>query len=134
MKRSIKNGKKQVGTGEAGFTLLEVLMGLVILSIGLLLMSGAHITATRSNSKGFGMTSAAALAESRLEQIRLMSSADPALTAGPHADPDETFNGITYSMGYEVADGDPVAGVKKITYTVTWKDNIDHTLVFFTRL
>lgn len=66
-----------------GFTLVEVLVAIVILSIGLLALGGA--TANVSKMAGYGKWSTAAsqLAIRRLEAIRqLANSTTPACTSG----------------------------------------------------
>ena len=46
--------KKGINLDQKGFTLIEVLIGLVILSVGLLAIAGLQITSARGNffSKG----------------------------------------------------------------------------------
>ncbi len=50
-----------------GFSLIEVLVGLVLLAIGLLAIAGMQITSVRGNFFSSNMTQASVLAQDRLE-------------------------------------------------------------------
>lgn len=60
---------KQVG-GKNGFTLLEILIAIVILTVGLVGTAGLLMGIIRSNDLSNEMTKATALAHSTMEQIR----------------------------------------------------------------
>ena len=62
----MKRSKKQ-----KGFSLLEVLIALVILSIALLGLAGLMVTTTKSNSYGNHMTEAATFGQDKLEELRI---------------------------------------------------------------
>ena len=67
---------------ESGFTLIEVLMSIVILSVGLLSLAQMMVLATRSNSLAGRMTSSAALAREQLERLKAAPFySNPALRA-----------------------------------------------------
>ena len=55
---------------EGGFTLIEVLIAIVILSVGLLSLAQMMVLATRSNTLSGRMTSSAALAREQLERLK----------------------------------------------------------------
>jgi len=109
-----------------GFSLIEVLIALVILSISLLALAGLMVYTTKSNSWGGHMTEATTFAQDTLERLRvipwanLVTGAEPA-TIGA--------TGITYTRTYTVA---PNAddSLRTITVTVTWNDGIDHSISF----
>jgi len=61
MKAIVKSG---------GFTLIETLIALFILSFALLALAGLMVTTTRNNSVGGHMTEAATLAQDKLEEFR----------------------------------------------------------------
>ncbi len=54
-----------------GFSLIEVLIALVILSVSLLGLAGLMVTTTRSNSYGNHMTEAVTFAQDKLEELRV---------------------------------------------------------------
>ena len=55
---------------EAGFTLIEVMVSIVILTVGLLSLAQMMVLATNSNSLSGRMTSSAALAKEQLERLK----------------------------------------------------------------
>ncbi len=65
---------------QQGFTLVEVLIAVVVLSLGMLGLVGLQMTATRSNQSAYHRTQAALLAQDALERIRI--NADEAKIAG----------------------------------------------------
>ena len=137
---------------ECGLTLLEVMIALVILSIGLLALSGMQITSIRANGSGFKSTTAISLADQRMQQLKNLSYSDPLLTAGVHAEAPLTVsvgtsdgvNGVVYGRSYLVCDINNtcpaitstglITGVKLIAYTVTWNDGGAHSVSLITRM
>jgi len=57
-------------TGEHGFTLIEVMVSIVILTVGLLSLAQMMVTATYKNTLSGRMTSASALAKEQLERLK----------------------------------------------------------------
>ncbi len=106
-----------------GFTLMEILvvvliLAIVALGIMALLPSGYHQITTAGR-----MSAMNHLGYEKLDQLKALGFSHADLTAGPHppdalkrldADPD--FKG--YSLTWNVADGDPFAGVKRVTVEV----------------
>jgi len=64
MKPNHKNFKN-----EAGFTIVEILIAIVILTVGLLAMANMHVLAMFVNSSARNVTESTALAQSRMEQL-----------------------------------------------------------------
>ena len=56
-----------------GFSLIEVLIALFILSISLLALAGLMVTTTRNNSFGSNMTEAATFAQDKFEELKVSS-------------------------------------------------------------
>ena len=54
----------------AGFTLVESMLTLAIMSVALLALAGLQITALRGNDLSRRMTTAVAIAEQRIEQLK----------------------------------------------------------------
>jgi len=82
-----------------GYTLLEVLIALVITSIGLLGLAQLQIVATRSNSFSNFMTIGITLGKDQLEALRNLAYDDSELTVGGHADPGNPIR-VQGSMGF----------------------------------
>jgi type IV pilus assembly protein PilV len=119
---------------ENGFTLVEVLVSLAIMSVGLLMLVGLQATAITGNKSGFGMTVATSLGQQALERLQtLPATTSASLTAGTHTAstdaaivPNQTVNGVTFTRSYTVATDTPIAGVRTVTMTVSWTDKGSH--------
>jgi type IV pilus assembly protein PilV len=112
-----------------GFSLIEVLIGLVLLAIGLLAIAGMQITSVRGNFFSSNLTQAAILAQDRLETLRNLPYGDAALSAGLHND--GVIAGTIFSRDYNVT-VIPATTMLSIVATVRWKDTSDHTVSFTT--
>jgi prepilin-type N-terminal cleavage/methylation domain-containing protein len=112
-----------------GFSLIEVLVGLVLLAIGLLAIAGMQITSVRGNFFSSNMTQASILAQDRLETLKNLAYADAALTVGNHND--GLIPGSIFTRDYDVL---VIAGTTmlNITVRVRWRDTSDHTISFTT--
>lgn len=107
-------------TCPAGLTLIEVLVGLMILTIGLLAISAMVPTAYSNFSSSGSDTLALAFAQQRLDQLRALPYNDTNLSAGTHADTGGNAPADSnYTRSYDVEVDTPVAGVKRLTVTVT---------------
>jgi type IV pilus assembly protein PilV len=77
-----------------GFTLIEVMVAIIILTVGLLSLAQMMVLATNSNTLSGRMTSASALAKEQLERLKATpffsdprsGTRDPALTDGGDLD------------------------------------------------
>ena len=113
----------KVLTDQKGFTLLELLIALVILAIGLLGLAGLHIAAIRGNVSGFKLSTASAIAQERIEELKALDPASAALSAGDHADDGNVaVQGIVYSRGYTIQNNTPVTGTSTILFTISWTE------------
>jgi prepilin-type N-terminal cleavage/methylation domain-containing protein len=102
---------------EAGFTLLELIVAIAILTIGLLAVGSMQISGIGGNRSAYLTTEAVTLAQDRLERLIFVPFADPLLALGPHSDPWATPAG--YAVTYDVANvGAGVANAKVVTVTV----------------
>jgi prepilin-type N-terminal cleavage/methylation domain-containing protein len=107
---------------EQGFSLVEVMVAIVILTVGLLTLAQMMVLATHSNTLSGRMTSSSALAKEQLERLKatpfyvdpLTKTRNPALVDG--GDLDATSAG--YAQFYD-ADGKPVGGAG--TFEVRWQ-------------
>jgi len=115
--------------GKKGFTLIEMLIGLVVLAIGLLAIAGMQLTSVRANYFSGNMTQASILAQDRLESLRQLDYSDAALSIGTHDD--GTIPGTLFSRQHSVSLV-PGAVMVNITVTVNWKDSSSHSISFST--
>jgi prepilin-type N-terminal cleavage/methylation domain-containing protein len=96
-----------------GFTLIEVMITIGILTFGLLALATMQIHAMHGSDRGRHATNAAAVAESRMEQLQQDPWASIAVTTGFVADPveqnDVQLDGGTtleraYNVSYQITD------------------------------
>jgi prepilin-type N-terminal cleavage/methylation domain-containing protein len=111
-----------------GFSLIEILIALVILSITLLALAGLMTTTMRNNSLGGHLTEAATLAQNKLEQLLATPSAmilQQGLNTSLQDNPVGSSSGITYTRTWIVVPNvpDPGTTLATITITVTWTDS-----------
>lgn len=107
---------KNAERNEKGFTLIEVLVAIVILSIGLLGMASLTIGIINGNKLSNDLTTATTLAQDEMEDIRRLGysnavSETKAVLSSPY---DEFKREVT------VADDSPAPGMKTVTVKVYW--------------
>jgi len=122
--------KKKVCDNQLGFTLLEVLIAISILTVGLLGVAQMQIMGIKGNYFSGNTTAALTLAEEKMEDLLGKSYTDAELTNGNHPDAnnpiDETGQaGGIYSRMWIVTDNTPITDTKEVTVSVSW-DNLSH--------
>lgn len=110
---------------QKGFTLLEILVAITILSIGLLGMAGMTTTIIHGNSLSNKVTTATTLGQDRLEHFkRLGYSNTPTTTLPPDVEP---YNSITNYPFYKresfIEVNKPAVHMKTVTITVSWDND-----------
>ena len=115
--------------GKEGFSLVEVLIGLIILAIGILAIAGMQITSLVGTSFSNNLTQASVLAQDRLEFFKGLPLDDVRLNTGNYPDPPNI--GI-FTRSY-AATRNPSPNFVTITYTVSWLEKgVTHTVSFRT--
>ena len=104
-----------------GFTLIEVLISLVILSVALLPLAGLMVRTTRNNSFGGHMTEAATFGQDKLEELKAASW----LVIIPGSDRKTGTNGIDYARNWNVATN---GNLKTVNMTINWNDQTSHSI------
>jgi len=74
------------GPTEAGFTLVEVLIAMTILSFGIIAVTNLFLVAATSNVAGSATTTSAALASEHMDTLKAAPFTDASLTAGTYND------------------------------------------------
>ena len=111
-----------------GFTLIEVLIAMVILSIAFLGLAGLMIQTTKNNSFGGHITEAATVAQDKLEELR--STSWVAITAGSDR---MSVNGMNFNRNWTIVPNAIVAPyteptLNTITIVINWNDQTNHTM------
>jgi prepilin-type N-terminal cleavage/methylation domain-containing protein len=117
-------------TGSGGFTLLEVLITMVVVSItlaGVLLLQGATWRSTASTNN---IQLAGQLVERRIEEMRLAISFDTTMNWPPV---DGGMNASGLDMNWAVSktkdpDGAYINRVRQVDFTVAWRSTVPETL------
>ncbi len=103
-----------------GFTLLEVMIALVILSVGLLGLAALQLVAVKGNAFSSEMTYATMLAQQHAEILKSLPYTDADLTQGAHSAM-ASSKGVQYTVAWNIADNSPDTDMKTINLTVTWQ-------------
>jgi prepilin-type N-terminal cleavage/methylation domain-containing protein len=115
--------------GEKGFTLIEVVAGLIILAIGLLGIAAMQVTSIKGEYFSNNVTQATFFAQDKLEYLKNLSYSDSNLSSGQHNE--GIISGTIFSRIYNVLE-DAGNSMKTITVTVNWTDRGDHNISFST--
>ena len=113
MDRTIRN--------EEGFSLIELLISLVILSVSLLALASLMAMTTQYNSFGAHATEAVTFGQDKLEELKAV----PWAVVGSDADQVQGPTQTTYNRNWAVV----TAGtLKTVTITVDWNDRGNHSV------
>jgi prepilin-type N-terminal cleavage/methylation domain-containing protein len=115
----------------SGFTLVEVMIVIGILAFGLLALSAMQIQAMHGSDRGRHATNAAAVAESRMEQLQQDPWTSIAPTGGFVSDPvaqnnvqldvGSSINEIAYNVSYQITDMQ-ASFTRAIDVQVSWTE------------
>jgi type IV pilus assembly protein PilV len=103
---------------EGGFTLVEIMIALVVLSVGLVALAGLQISAIRGNAFSKRMTTAVSIANARIEQIKSTSYANIQSESSTQV----TASNMTFTRQVTVTNNSPLSNTKTVNVTVTWSD------------
>jgi len=135
-------------TNELGFTLIEILIAMVIFTVGILAVAGMQGTTVSNNSKSRGTTDISACATERIEELIRLPWDDADLAAGTHSVAagnltvasdgiDNDYNGTIddeanmgpLSISWTVTDDQAIDNTKTVVVTVTLiRYNINKTV------
>ena len=103
-----------------GFSLIEVLIALVILSVAFLALAGLMVQTTKNNSFGGRMTEAATFGQDKLEELRAGSWV--AITPGSDK---MSSNGMDFARAWNVTTN---GNLKTINIAINWNDSTSHSI------
>ncbi len=105
-----------------GFTMMDMLIALALLTIGLLGMAKLTVAIIFGNQVSNMVTKATIVAESKMEDIRRSGYKGIASTDTTNTDDFNEINNYPEFQRITKIDADaPVEGIKTITVTVNWK-------------
>jgi prepilin-type N-terminal cleavage/methylation domain-containing protein len=121
MKKRYKKHRK-----EKGFTLLEVMIAIAILSFGILAIASMQTSTINGNSVATRLTEGTSWAGNKMEELLTIPDTDAGLSVGTHG-PETVMSGVNrYDVEWEVIESvdpsNPLADAKLIVVTVTWQD------------
>ena len=111
-----------------GFSLVEVLIAMVVLSIAMMGLATLQTRCIRSNDLANRTTQAANLAQVKLEELLFRDAEGEHFAAGVYADDENPVStpgddqGAIFTRSWEFIDDSPVPAAKTIIITVTWED------------
>jgi len=112
-----------------GFTLMEIIIAIMILTVGLLAVAKMQVSAIRGNYMSSNTTVALALAEKKMENLLQKEYTHADLSNGNH----EQVNineagqaGGIYHRIWVVQDDTPISNTKTIIVTVRWDHDRHH--------
>jgi prepilin-type N-terminal cleavage/methylation domain-containing protein len=112
-----------------GFTLIEIMIAVAVISIGLLALGGLQVSLVRGNAFSQRMTAAISVAEQTMEQIKKTPYA--AIQSEPATQ--VPASGLTFTSQVTVTPNSPLANTKTVNVTVTWSEGLrTHTIPFAT--
>jgi type IV pilus assembly protein PilV len=104
---------------EEGFTLLEVIVAISILTVGLLGLATMQVTSIKGNFFASRVTEGSAVASDRLEKLFALPYTHADLSGGTHTDPSPPAG---RSISWIVTDNSPLNNTKKVVMTVSWTE------------
>ena len=110
---------KQLLRSNAGFTLIESMLTMVILSISMLALAGLQVSALRGNALSRRMATAVSVAEGKLEQVKNTFYTNIQSEAATQI----TVSNMNFTQQVTVTNG-PLANTKAVSVTVTWQDKM----------
>ena len=102
---------------EKGFTLLEVIIAVSVLTFGLLAVASMQATAIRGNYLSGNLTGASTLAGDRVEKLLSMGYSDADLDVGDHSNSRDL-----YTISWNVAQNAAFNNTKTVNVTVSWTE------------
>jgi prepilin-type N-terminal cleavage/methylation domain-containing protein len=110
-----------------GFTLVEVMIAIVVLSVALLALAGLQIVSIRGNSFGNRMTEALTLAKDLMEEMKNEEWGDIVDWSDDWPPPPEP------PIYHRVCSVMQSGNIKTVTVTVSW-DNGNHRVALVTKI
>jgi type IV pilus assembly protein PilV len=115
---------------EEGFTLIEIMIALVVMSIGLTALAAVQISAIRGNAFSKRMTTAVSIADGKMEQIKNGSYASIISESATQV----TQSNMNFTRQVTVTNNSPLANTKTVNVTVSWSEGSKSHMVPITTI
>jgi prepilin-type N-terminal cleavage/methylation domain-containing protein len=121
--------------GRSGFSMLEIMVALAVLSLGVLGMTASQLAAIKLSGDSRSKTTAMYLAQQQLEIIQAMSPQDVkdlVVAVGYPNDPTNPIYpnpavSLPFNRSWTVVEDTPEVGVITVTVVVSWIDGLGTT-------
>jgi type IV pilus modification protein PilV len=100
-----------------GFTLMEVLVAMLLLTIGLLGVANLTIGVIKGNSYSKNVTTATVVAQQQIEQAQRLGYTNSNSLAGSAT---VSMGGTSFTRNTTVTDGSPATNMKSVSVAVSW--------------
>jgi type IV pilus assembly protein PilV len=114
---------------EEGFTLIEIMIALVVMSIGLTALAAVQISAIRGNAFSKRMTTAMSIADGKMEQIKNGSYASIISESATQV----TQSNMNFTRQVTITNG-PLANTRTVNVTVSWSEGSKSHMVPITTI
>jgi prepilin-type N-terminal cleavage/methylation domain-containing protein len=105
---------------EKGFTLLEVIFSVSILTVGILAVASMQVASIRGNAFAWKTSEASIVAMGQIERLMDLTYNDAVLTAGDHTELNPPQG---YAISWHVDPDLIINRTKSVRLTVSWTDH-----------
>ncbi|MBI3304084.1 MAG: prepilin-type N-terminal cleavage/methylation domain-containing protein [Deltaproteobacteria bacterium] len=110
----------------SGFTLIEVLVAISLMGVVILGLSSMGVTTIQADTNGRRVSAATALAQTKLEELRILRRSNSAWDEGDHSETglqEDGESGGPYTREWTVdVDYNGHTNLTRVTVTVSWDD------------